>query len=119
MPTLLPRINFKLQRPPSAALLNAESQDVLSDGDSKEEDITASTETQKTDFENSFNFDNVTLDTDDSDGEEFVNIVVQELEQQIPKNDENARKILRKFSLSSKKGRIKFQVCLSDDCSSY
>ena len=80
---------------------------------------------QRPEFENSFNFDNVTIADDDSDGEEFVNIVVQEIERQIGKDDENVKKILRKVSQSTRRGesgirysfyfssKVSFQACFS------
>ena len=87
-------------------VINIESREA-SDTENKEEEanINAS-EAQRMDFENSFNFDNVMLADDDSDGEEFVNIVVQELEQQIEPNDEKARKILRKVSSATRGGKF-------------
>ena len=87
-------------------VINIESREA-SDRENKEEEANINTsEAQRMDFENSFNFDNVMLADDDSDGEEFVNIVVQELEQQIEPNDEKARKILRKVSSATRGGKF-------------
>ena len=108
------RLVFKLQRPPSIPVINVENHDAPPEVDGKEEEQMNSCEAQKSDLENSFNFDSVCLDSEDSDGEEFVNIVVQELEQQI-QNDESAREMLRKFSLTTKKGQQAYVVFIQLD----
>eukprot|EP00794_Sanderia_malayensis_P006959 gene6959-7744_t len=89
-------------KPSCTPVVNIENQDV-SESESRDEEVDGSTEVQQQqqpkDFESSFDYNNVTLDADDSDGEEFVNIIVQELEQQIA--NENVKEILRKVSQTS------------------
>lgn len=96
------RLLVKLLRPPSLPTPNVESREVSDvENDKDEETICPSTDVINGELENSFN---VTMCDEDSDGEDFVNIVVKELEETIGENDEQARKILRKVSCSTRKG---------------
>ena len=89
------RFIIKAQRPPQLP------------GAAQEQEKESKNEREKSEeFENSFNFDSVIVADDDSDSEEFVNIVVQELEEQIGKDDENVRKILRKVSESARRSKL-------------
>lgn len=95
------RFVLKLQRPSSVP--SAESQEVSdADLEKDEETMRQSNNAMEEDVENPFN---ITMCDEDSDGDDFVNIVVKELEEQIAENDVKARKILRKVSLSTRKGK--------------
>ena len=57
------------------------------------------------DFESSLSI-NACDEDSDGDGDDFVNIVVKELEEQMGESDETARKILRKVSQSKNLGAL-------------
>ena len=87
-------------------MIPIESREVSdAENEKDEETVSQANEDVNPDLENSFN---ITMCDEDSDGDDFVNIVVKELEEQIAETDVTARKILRKVSLSTKKGIYNF-----------
>ena len=95
---------FKLQRPPNGSATDAQDEELSDLENDNEEDVSGQgNDVLNPELENNFNF-NVLVRDEDSDGDDFVNIVVKELEEQIAENDETARKILRKVSQSTRRG---------------
>jgi len=95
------KLIVKLLRPTSVPSLNGQERDVFDMEIDKEEEI--SCQPPVADGQQLQNSCNIMCD-EDSDGDDFVNIVVKELEEQIGENDDAARRLLRKVSESSKRG---------------
>ena len=89
-----PRIYFRLQRPPPDHLLDPTNLER-----SCEEPLPESAEFR---VDESFDFNSVTVEDDDSETEEFVNIVVQEMVKEIQDDDQAARKLLENVRKKSK-----------------
>ena len=96
------RIVFKLQRPLNDPATGAQDQELSDVENDKEEEVSSqANDVINPELESSFN---VLVHDEDSDGDDFVNIVVKELEEQIAESDETARKILRKVSQPTRRG---------------
>ena len=97
------RLTVKLLRPTIVPPLNVEEREVSDMEIDKEEEVPC--QAPGADVQQLQNSCNI-MCGEDSDGDDFVNIVVKELEEQIGENDVAARRILRKVSESSKKGNL-------------